>query len=637
FRSNRKNLDRMLYSKGAALMESVLHDAENAVLAEREISEQLASRLADNARYALMLADRGAQAGRSLAAAAAENGLVRLEVYGPDGGLIATSDPRGSPGMLPASLDGLAAGDEPLIRLIQDPAGSGNELLAAAVRGGDGRAGVAYALSDELFALQRRLGIGLILDDLSAVEGVAYAVLQDTLGIIAASSDVVEIGSIGKDPFFPLAAGEIKGRRLDFFGEEVYELAALFQLGGESFGYLRVGLSTEEVRSIAELDRKRFGFGMAVLAVLAAVAVLLYFFRLRHLHLEQEHSRIKSFSDSVLESMGDAVIVADRDGRVLLVNRVAEKLCGTDRPPLPGRMLSEVAPGLAEKLGSLDTDEPLVLETELPRPGSAGPLPVLATASPLLVAGSRYTTVILRDLTDRKRAEELALRNEKYQVMAEVSASVAHEIRNPLNAIGMNVQRLKMEFTPQEGSRGEYEEFIEIIRREVERINGIVEQYLTLARFPGPKKEMARIDRLLADTLQFFAAELAGRRIAVKADIAPAGPFPFDPGQLRQVFTNLIKNAAEAIESEGTLLVAGRPLPGYYQVSVQDSGPGIPASVRDKVFEPFFSTKQSGLGLGLAIVQRIVAEHGGNISLESSGRPGTTFVVTLPADKEDKT
>jgi PAS domain S-box-containing protein len=640
YRSNRKNLDRMLYSKGAALMESVLHDAENAVLAEREISDQLTARLADNARYALLLGGKGVSAGNVFAAAAETNGLTRLEVYAGDGSLEGGSDPGSSPRFLPDDLDPGTAEDGPLILLISEPGtdslSAGDELLAVAVRGEHDRVGVAYAPADQLFALHRRLGIGLILDDLSAVEGVAYAVLQDTLGIIAVSSQVAEISRISEDPFFPLPTGEIRGRYRDFLDEEVYELAARFQMGGESYGYLRVGLSTGEVRSIAELDRKRFAFGMTVLMVLAAVAVALYYFRLRHLRLEQEHTQIKSLSDSVLEAMGEAVMVIDHEGRILLLNHACEKLCKHTTRSYQGCLLSEVAPHLARKLENLELEKPLVLEIELPQAGSPETVPTLVSASLLTISGSCYTTIILRDLTDRKRAEELTLRNEKYKVMSEVSASVAHEIRNPLNAIGMNVQRLKMEFAPAVDNREEYEDFIEIIRREVERINAIVEQYLTLARFPGPKKERAEIGRLLRETLEFFSAELTERRIKWQDDIEPAEPFFFDPAQLRQVFTNLIKNAAEAVEKDGTLVVSGRLLPQDYEISISDNGPGIPESERDNIFEPFFTTKKSGLGLGLAIVQRIVTEHGGRIYLENGDRDGATFVILLPtADKEE--
>jgi len=637
FRSNRKNLDRMLYSKGTALMESVLHDAENAVLAYREILDQLAARLADNARYARLLEKHGALTDSALSAAVAANGLARLEVYAPGGRLVAASDRDRSAERLPEALTGFTAEDEPIMLFMPQaesgPAETGQELLTVAVLSPDGGVSAAYAPAEQLFTLQRRLGIPLILDDLSAVAGVAYALWQDTLGIIAASSQVTEISSLGEDPFFPLPDGEIRGRYQDFFGEEVYELAASFQLGGENFGYLRVGLSTEEVRSIAALDRKRFGFGMALLAVLSAVAVLLYVFRLRHLRLEQEHSRIKSFADSVLEAMDEAVIVTGADGRIVLLNRTSEKLCGCKELSCQGRLLSEIAPSLAEKLEGRAPGMLLALETELPRPGSRNPLPVLVSASPLTISDKSYTTIILRDLTDSKRAEELALRNEKYRAMAEVSASVAHEIRNPLNAIAMNVQRLKLEFTPRTGSRSEYEDFIEIIRREVERINEIVEQFLTLARFPGAKMVPAKIDGLLAETLEFFAAELAERGIELETDIAAAEPFLFDPAQIRQVFTNLVKNAAEAIGQDGTLSVSGRSLPESYELTVRDSGPGIPESDRENIFEPFFTTKKSGLGLGLAIVQRIVTEHGGEIYLEGGSRPGATVVVSLPIAK----
>ncbi|MEA2064430.1 MAG: ATP-binding protein [Gemmatimonadota bacterium] len=520
FSSNRKNLDLMLSSKGTALMEAVLHSAENAVLAEREIAGQIAARLEDVARHVLILEQEDAFTEAALdALAASGDDLARIEVYAAEGSLLLSSDPRHSPARLPAAFDSLRADSGPLSLLVQGPE---EDLLAVAVRAGDGRAGAAYAPADEILELRHRLGIGLILDDLSAVEGVAYAVLQDTLGIIAASSEVVEIGSLAGDSFFPLPRGEIRGRYRDFSGEEVYELATRFELGGEEFGYLRVGLATREVRSIAELDLQRLIFGMGALAVLAAVALLLWFFRGRHLRLEREHA-------------------------------------------------------------------------------------------------------------------QLALRNEKFKTLAEVSASVAHEIRNPLNSIGMNVQRLKIEFAPcsEDENRQQYEEFIDIIRREIERINDIVEQFLSLARFSGPRLEQAEINSLLRETLEFFSAELAGDRITIETNIEPAAPFLFDPAQIRQVLMNLVRNAAEAMPEGGTLSVTGRALPAAYEFSVHDTGPGITGNNMKEIFEPFFTTRKNGLGLGLAVSQRIVTEHGGEISVDSGpGTPGTTFTVSLLLKKD---
>ena len=211
---------------------------------------------------------------------------------------------------------------------------------------------------------------------------------------------------------------------------------------------------------------------------------------------------------------------------------------------------------------------------------------------------------------------------------------MAHEIRNPLNTIGMNVQRLKLEFSPEAASRSEYEEFIDTIRSEVARLNGIVEQFLKLARFPEPKMESSRLDRLVRDTLDFIRPELTGRGIKLVAELAETPEFLFDPGQIRQVVTNLVTNAAEAMGDSGTLTVKGAPDGPDYRIVFSDTGPGIPAGERERIFEPFFSTKRGGMGLGLAIAARIVSEHGGTLRVQSAQGRGAAFIVSIPARTE---
>ncbi|MCE5270319.1 PAS domain-containing protein [bacterium] len=638
-RSNSENLDRMLYSKGTALMESLLHGLENSLMADHELTLSLGARLADNARQALLSGSTGPALEASLRRMSQLNDLARIDLYNADGWLLATSDPAHARDSIPEQLAVVPAVWDYSTSFIDEPPEPGrpdtyNEIFATAVLAPDGRRAVACARAEALYDIRRRLGIGLILDDLSAVKGVSYAVLQDSLGIIAASSGVREIGSLAADPFFPIPPDEIRGRYKDYFGEEVYELAAQFQWAGESYGYLRVGISTAEVRSIAALDRKRFALGMALLGILLSVVGVLYLAGRRQLRLEQEHARIKGLSDSVLQSMSEAVIVLDDSSRVLLYNEACRGLCGVSSPEVEGRSLSELNPELAaliERHGLGWTD---MAEVELRRPDRAAPVPLLLSTAPLWLEDSRYTIVILSDLTDRRRAEEMVLLSQKYKTMAEISAGVAHEIRNPLNAIAMNVQRLRLEFSPAEAERAEYDEFIGIVLAEVERLNRIVEQFLRLARFPEPRLRKASLPALIGETLDFLSPEVESHGVRLERTVGPAPEFLFDPDQVGQVLTNLIRNALDFLPTGGRIEVRGESTDSQYRVSVSDNGPGIPAPEAEKVFEPFYSTRPGGLGLGLAIVQRIITEHGGSIRLESPPAGGARFVFALPLRRE---
>ena len=455
--------------------------------------------------------------------------------------------------------------------------------------------------------------------------------LQDTLGIIAASLQVVSLESIAGDEFFPIPENEIRGRHTRFEGEEVYELASAFTFEGADFGYLRLGLATDEIRAIAESDRNRFLLGIVVLMVLLVVAAALYLAGQKQLGLELEHLRIKGFSRSVLESMAEAVIVLDEENRIVLMNQSCRKFCGC-RPEdsHDGRLLIEINPALAAVLPDINTGRAGATEIDLPRPGFPESLPVLVTTSRLEVTGRSYATVILTDLTDRKQAEQHALRSQRYRTMTEMSAGVAHEIRNPLNAIGMNVQRLKLEFAPAGEAGAQFDSFVETIRAEIERLNALVEQFLQFSRFPHPRFVPGHIDRLLEESLTFLGPELAGVPVRLDRKIEPSGESAFDPDQLRQVIVNLVQNAAQASGPGGTVTVTGRVEGRNYRVSVTDDGPGVPAKLREKIFEPFYTTKSKGIGLGLAIVSRIVTEHGGTIRVQAGGEKGSSFVFRLP-------
>jgi len=638
YRRNLGNLDQMLYSKGSALLETVLHEAENALIADREILDVLGARLADNCRYVLLLQRKGDLDQARLGALAREADLARLDLYSPRGLLSLSSHPQQAPQKIPGDFNQAEReeGYTPafLTRRAEDENGGySREYFAVLVFSLDSTACVACLDSERLAQLRRRFGIGLILEDISAIQGVGYAVLQDTLGIIAASYQVAALGSIQGDPFFPIPSGETRGRYMNFNGEEVYELASSFQFGGENYGYLRVGLTTDEIRSIAARDRRRFIQGVLILAVLLIVVGALYLAGRRQLRLELEHSRIKGFSQSVLEGMTEAVIVVDEQKRIVLINHACENLCGCSHGHSEPESLDSLSGELDEAVARLEQESLAASETEIQRPDGTL-LPLLISISGIEVAGKRYTTIILSDLTDRKQAERLALRNEKYKTMAEVSAGMAHEIRNPLNSIGMNVQRLKLEFSPEAASRSEYEDFIDTIRSEVARLNGIVEQFLKLARFPEPKMESFRLDRLVRDTLDFIRPELAGRGIKLVADLAGMPESLFDPGQIRQVVTNLVTNAAEAMGDSGALTVEGAPDGGDYRIVFSDTGPGIPAGERERIFEPFFSTKRGGMGLGLAIAARILSEHGGTVRVQSAQGRGAEFVVSIPVKTE---
>lgn len=239
-----------------------------------------------------------------------------------------------------------------------------------------------------------------------------------------------------------------------------------------------------------------------------------------------------------------------------------------------------------------------------------------------------------REAQLQQKQQEL-LRAERLAAVGRVSAQVAHEIRNPLSSIGLNVEMLEDQVGQAKFETAtEAREAIELLRavtREVDRLTEITEDYLRLARLPQPVKRPEDLRRVLEELVGFAHEELERAGLTVEVTFGdPALPVLADEGQLRQVFLNLIRNAREAMAAGGTLRLWAGLRDGRIEARVSDTGGGMSAAVKDKLFEPFFTTKQGGTGLGLPLSRQIIEAHGGSISVDSEPGRGTTFLVSLP-------
>jgi signal transduction histidine kinase len=228
-----------------------------------------------------------------------------------------------------------------------------------------------------------------------------------------------------------------------------------------------------------------------------------------------------------------------------------------------------------------------------------------------------------------EREQEL-VRSERLVTVGKMAAIITHEVRNPLSSIGLNAELLQEELAAS-GSR-EAVALCATIVKEVDRLTAITEEYLRFARMPRPRLEREQLNSIVAELLEFQRESLASRGVSVAASLDEAlPPVAADEAQLRQALLNLVRNAADAMSAGGELTVATRrSADGAVEVSVKDTGAGIPAENLDRIFEPFFSTKEGGTGLGLALTQQIVAEHGGRIEVDSTPGHGTTFTLRLP-------
>jgi signal transduction histidine kinase len=243
------------------------------------------------------------------------------------------------------------------------------------------------------------------------------------------------------------------------------------------------------------------------------------------------------------------------------------------------------------------------------------------------------------------RAQSEALvRSERLAAIGRIAAQITHEIRNPLSAIGLNAEELGERLRAQAGeaatdggAKGEGASAAiaacDAIAREVDRLATITEEYLRYARLPRPQPIRGELTEALRELLDFVGPELAAAGVVLQSSLKPDLPaLPFDPGQIRQLLLNLIRNAREAMPGGGTLAISTRRGPDSLFVEIKDSGPGIPPERMQRIFDPFFTTKERGTGLGLALSQEIAQEHGGELTCASTPGQGTAFTLRLPLE-----
>ena len=248
-----------------------------------------------------------------------------------------------------------------------------------------------------------------------------------------------------------------------------------------------------------------------------------------------------------------------------------------------------------------------------------------------------FLLVVLAYLRGRRKRAEMredyerqAQRRERLSEMGNLAAGVAHEIRNPLNTIAIAAQRLEREFTPQ-SKQDMYSVFTSQIRTEAKRLNEIVTRFLALARDEQKIREVVQLDELLKEVGELLRVEGDKIGIVVTVDADSGIRVKADLDHLKEAFLNLFNNSKEALSGKsGSFDIEARVFQKSARIAVADDGPGIPREMQDKVFAPYYTSKEGGTGLGLATVQRVISDLGGDIRLDTEYTGGTRFLITLP-------
>jgi len=362
-------------------------------------------------------------------------------------------------------------------------------------------------------------------------------------------------------------------------------------------------------------------------------------------------AREKGFLETVFNAIQEGIIVTDAKGRMTYLNDAACELFGLTGSDAIGKRLDERVRGLDwESLAQ--SEGPVTRDMEIFYPANRF---INFYIVPLLI-GHRLAddkidkdvvghesfwdgaseqvghAIILRDITESRRSAQETIESERLNALTLLAAGVAHEIGNPLNSLHIHLQLMERKVRElDDNARAELQDSINVARSEIARLDSIVTQFLRAIRPSRPQLHPENINAIVEETVRFFAPEIQERDVVVEQELrSDLSPLQIDRGQMKQAFYNVIKNSLEAMKRRGILRIHTDMNDTQVLISFIDTGGGMSADDLSRVFEPYFTTKPSGTGFGLLIVRRIVREHGGELSIESSEGKGLTLTIRLP-------
>lgn len=332
---------------------------------------------------------------------------------------------------------------------------------------------------------------------------------------------------------------------------------------------------------------------------------------------EADIRELVDLQNRIVSAMPSGLVTCEADGRVTFINPAGATMLGQTREAVVGRPIDQILPGVLGLRPNTRRNE-LAIDS----PGGKKTLGLMVTP---LEARSQALLVVFSDLTEVRRMQDELKRIDHLASLGRMSAQLAHEIRNPLASMRGSAQLLAHDVP--EGAPAA--RLAQVLLRESDRLALLVEDYLKLARPPPPQARVQRLDAVVAETVEMLRIDPVATGVMIEENLKPVQGY-IDVSQLKQVLINLLRNALVAAGRGGRVKVQVSDEPGRVRIDVWDSAGSIPPEDLHRIFEPFYTTREGGTGLGLSTVHAIVKAHGGAIEVTSSKERGTTFSVGLP-------
>lgn len=633
---SKKEMLQLMSNEAHSLLETVLVSSQEVLYASDEVEEEIQTRLLNNANAIKILLESGKLNNSILDRIADENRIPRIIVFNRNAEKIFSNSNEKAPPLASREYtwENLSQifnneTDTLIIGFKKARGGSGFRYVVA-LASSNNDAIVLNLDAEELLKFKRRVGFGVLIKRLTENEDVLYAVLESFDGILAASGKVEGLDNINESRFlFNAIEDSVYAWRITKFNDnDFFEAVHPFALEGNIIGLYRIGLSLNPLNVI----NKRLTVRIIIIAIFlfllgSVMLVLLFVIQNLDLAKKQYHS-IETYSNKLIKSVSDVIIVVDNKNIVKEINEAALNLFNLKYKDSIGKKINTLVNNkifgeiflTAKSVNQITCD-------------IAGETKQLLVSKSHFVDGNEMenSVLIIKDFTEIKKLENQIARSEQMNAMGHLASGVAHEIRNPLNSIATIVQQLDKDFEPTE-NKEEFHSLARIVYKEVRRMNKTIENFLKFSR-PEPITKMEfSLSELITSLEIQYKALLKKKSIKLIVEQNWGGEVNWDRSKIQQALINLIQNSIEAIGENGTIRISISDKVKDVIIKINDTGSGISKDNLNKIFNLYYTTKASGTGIGLGIIQRIINEHDGIIIAESEEGIGTTFIITIPKE-----
>ncbi|MDP4117090.1 MAG: histidine kinase dimerization/phospho-acceptor domain-containing protein, partial [Bacteroidota bacterium] len=596
-----KDFYRAKSDEAQSLLRAVQKAGENVYTSNMEVENLITEKLINTAYFISRIELNEKLTIPSLNHISASTDIEHIELYSKDGKKILSNTNTAQTDidlqkLFPQEIDSLNSAyyDYFVPGLLQDTKGINHFYLIQKRNTREGGFIALSIASDKLLDFRKRIGIGKLFQKIADTEEIEYLVIQDNKGIITASSTINELSSIANDSFLAssLQNKSIESRIIEFNGTKVFEAVKPFTVDNEIMGIIRIGLSLKSVNSLVQRTIIR-SIAISFLLLLTGIIVLILItVRQNFSLLKDEYRKIQTYTGNILANMSDGVIAADGKGIITLMNPSAENIFELK----PGEAIGKTCDDIISEPQSL-IDK--VLGTNQPNDFWEHSV-ITKNEKHIIIGGSvsiirnedesiNTVVAVIRDLTAQKASDEVQKRNEKLTAMGELAAGVAHEIKNPLNSIGITTQRFEKEFLPAE-DKEEYLSLIRTMKSEVNRVSEIINQFLKFAKPPRINLNQISSKELLSEIYNSFQSRAARDNVKLSID-AEDVTVNADSSQLKQAIINIVQNAFESITGRGVIAIESYAEKEDLIIKISDTGSGISEAELGKIFNLYYTTK----------------------------------------------